>query len=180
MYRNVICVLQLLKSSDRNRNARRDLQYDILLSGRVVAATKIQWIFRRRQSPDTTHYIYCCFINYNVRWVRGRRQSTSTATVTNARPAPVERGDTTPLHDCNNELISTRRPYADGSLETRQQCSRSGRSWQSPRRFLLCVTSTRALLCHSPRCSPSFSSLPQIRSDGRNNAAARFPRNRII
>lgn len=66
-----------------------------------------------------------------------------------------------------------RRPCA-GSSETRQQCARTGRGWQSPRRFLLlCVTSiTRGLLCLSPRCKSSFSSLPQIRSDGRNDAAA--------
>lgn len=55
-------------------------------------------------------------------------ECTSIATVTNARPAPVERGDTTPLHDrMTISLFFPRRPYAAGSSETRQQCSRFGR-----------------------------------------------------
>jgi len=73
----------------------------------------------------------------------------------NARPAPVERDDTTPLHDCNNTRILFPRCSYAGSFETRQQCARFDRILGNLLVvFIIHVTSIiRGLLCLYPRCS---------------------------
>lgn len=93
-----------------------------------MAATKIQEILGA-DSLQTPHIIYCCFINYNVRWVsRRRRQSVRLLRLLQMLDRHLLNAATRHLYmTATISLFFPRRPYAAGSSETRQQCSRFGR-----------------------------------------------------